>query len=169
MILLKKINLVYKYIPFKVCYFLKLFYTNLPQAKGMVHFILLLLANTYNTVIITSTPSANIRQKTAKYTYCSMTATAVQVACRRLKANTYNTVIITSTPSANIRQKTAKYTYCSMIATAVQVACRRFKGHDSKPQVEIPNNVVCGTSKASDKPAHTRSLIRAFTSCMNIL
>ena len=29
---------------------------------------------------------------------------------------------------------------------------------------EISNNVVCVTSKASDQPAHTRSLIRAFAS-----
>ena len=27
---------------------------------------------------------------------------------------------------------------------------------------EIYNNVVCATSKGSDQPAHTRSLIRAF-------
>ena len=31
-----------------------------------------------------------------------------------------------------------------------------------EPVHEISNNVVCGTSKASDQPAHTRSLIRAF-------
>ena len=30
-----------------------------------------------------------------------------------------------------------------------------------EPRHEIPNNVVCGTSKGSDQPAHTRSLIRA--------
>ena len=29
---------------------------------------------------------------------------------------------------------------------------------------EISNNVACATSKASDQPAHTRSLIRAFVS-----
>ena len=34
---------------------------------------------------------------------------------------------------------------------------------------EISNNVVCATSKGSDKPAHTRSLIRAFASRLNIL
>ena len=34
---------------------------------------------------------------------------------------------------------------------------------------EISNNVVCGTSKASDQPAHTRSLIRVFASRLNIL
>ena len=33
----------------------------------------------------------------------------------------------------------------------------------------ISNNVVCATSKASDQPAHTRSLIRAFASRANIL
>ena len=34
---------------------------------------------------------------------------------------------------------------------------------------EISNNVVCATSKASDQPAHTRSLIRAFASRLNII
>ena len=34
---------------------------------------------------------------------------------------------------------------------------------------EISNNVVCETSKASDQPAHTRSLIRAFASRLNII
>ena len=34
---------------------------------------------------------------------------------------------------------------------------------------EISNNVVCATSKGSDQPAHTLSLIRAFASCLNIL
>ena len=34
---------------------------------------------------------------------------------------------------------------------------------------KIPNNVVCATSKGSDQPAHTRSLIRAFASRLNIL
>ena len=31
-----------------------------------------------------------------------------------------------------------------------------------EPVHEISNNVVCAASKASDQPAHTRSLIRAF-------
>ena len=34
---------------------------------------------------------------------------------------------------------------------------------------EISNNVVCATSKGSDQHAHTRSLIRAFASRLNIL
>ena len=41
--------------------------------------------------------------------------------------------------------------------------------YGSEPQHEISNNVVCAISKASDQPAHTRSLIRAFASCLNIL
>ena len=40
---------------------------------------------------------------------------------------------------------------------------------DIEPVHEISNNVVCATSKASDQPAHTRSLIRAFASCLSIL
>ena len=34
---------------------------------------------------------------------------------------------------------------------------------------EIFKNVVCATSKGSDQPAHTRSLIRAFARRLNIL
>ena len=36
-------------------------------------------------------------------------------------------------------------------------------------QHEISINVVCVASKASDQPAHMRSLIRAFASGLNIL
>ena len=38
-----------------------------------------------------------------------------------------------------------------------------------EPRHEISNNVVCAISKASDQPAHMRSLIRAFASRLNIL
>ena len=38
-----------------------------------------------------------------------------------------------------------------------------------EPVHEIFNNVLCATSKASDQPAHTRSLIRAFASRLSIL
>ena len=37
-----------------------------------------------------------------------------------------------------------------------------------EPRKEISNNVVFATSKGSDQPAHTRSLIRAFTSRLDI-
>ena len=39
----------------------------------------------------------------------------------------------------------------------------------TEPCHEITNNVVCATSKGSDQPAHTCSLIRTFTSRLNIL
>ena len=38
-----------------------------------------------------------------------------------------------------------------------------------EPRHEISNNVVCATSKGSDQPAHTRSLIRAFAGRLNVL
>ena len=38
-----------------------------------------------------------------------------------------------------------------------------------EPWHKISNNVVCATSKASDQPAHTRSLIIAFACCLTIL
>ena len=37
------------------------------------------------------------------------------------------------------------------------------------PRHEVSNNVVSAISKASDQPAHTRSLIRAFASRLNVL
>ena len=38
-----------------------------------------------------------------------------------------------------------------------------------EPMHEISNDVVCATSKGSDQPVHTRSLIRAFASHLSIL
>ena len=38
-----------------------------------------------------------------------------------------------------------------------------------EPRHEISNNLVCATSKASDQPAHMRSLIRAFAGRLIIL
>ena len=40
---------------------------------------------------------------------------------------------------------------------------------ENEPVHDISNNVVCATSKASDQPAHTRSLIRAFAYSLSIL
>ena len=40
--------------------------------------------------------------------------------------------------------------------------------NNNEPRHEISNNAVCATSKASDQPVHTRSLIRAFASRLNI-
>ena len=39
----------------------------------------------------------------------------------------------------------------------------------NEPRHEISNNVVCATSKASDQPAHTRSLIRVHVCRLNNL
>ena len=39
----------------------------------------------------------------------------------------------------------------------------------NEPVHEISNNVVYATSKASNQPAHTRCLIRAFASRLSIL
>ena len=39
----------------------------------------------------------------------------------------------------------------------------------NEPRHGISNHVVCATSKASDQPAHTRSLIRDFASRLNVL
>ena len=38
-----------------------------------------------------------------------------------------------------------------------------------EPVHEISYNVVCATSKGSDQPAHTHSLIRIFASRLNIM
>ena len=38
----------------------------------------------------------------------------------------------------------------------------------NEPVHDISNNVTCATSKASDQPAHTCSLIRAFASRLSI-
>ena len=38
-----------------------------------------------------------------------------------------------------------------------------------EPWHEISNNVLCATSKGSDQPAHTRSLIKTFACRLKIL
>ena len=45
----------------------------------------------------------------------------------------------------------------------------KFAGVINMPVYEISNNVLCATSKALDQPAHMRSLIRAFASCLSTL
>ena len=52
------------------------------------------------------------------------------------------------------------------MAIAVYLVCKATKRTKQiiEPVHEIANKVVCATSKASDQPAHTRSLIRAFAS-----
>ena len=55
------------------------------------------------------------------------------------------------------------YCYPIMSRTDLVKMCKLEERH------EISNNVVCATIKASDQPAHTRSLIRAFASRLNTL
>ena len=52
---------------------------------------------------------------------------------------------------------------------ALKVLLKLWGYTNDEPVHEISNNVVCVTSKASDQPAHTRSLIRAFASCLSSL
>ena len=60
------------------------------------------------------------------------------------------------------------YTFREMLIT-FEVHDIIWNVHNNEPVHEIFNNVVCATSKASDQPAHTRSLIRAFVSRLSIL
>ena len=55
------------------------------------------------------------------------------------------------------------------IALQTDGELHRLKPNTIEPLHEISNNVVCATSKGSDQPAHTRSLIRAFARRLNIL
>ena len=52
---------------------------------------------------------------------------------------------------------------------AYQDGSFEYSQHNNEPRHEISNDVVCGTSTGSDQPVHTRSLIRAFASGLNIL
>ena len=64
------------------------------------------------------------------------------------------------------------YSKKSMISICygIQKHCERCCKFDiiNEPWHGISNNVVCVTSKASDQPAHIRSLIRAFASRLDI-
>ena len=56
------------------------------------------------------------------------------------------------------------WVYTCKNATLLEISCT-----GSEPVHGILNNVLCATSKASDQPAHTRSLIRDFASRLSIL
>ena len=73
-----------------------------------------------------------------------------------------------------------KRTMLPLPLTSADIISRRFVNDQARQYVfllnmlnepvhEISNNVVCATSKTSDQPEHTRSLIRAFTSHLSIL
>ena len=50
-----------------------------------------------------------------------------------------------------------------------QETSKTFRQTTFEPPHGISNNVVCVTGKASDQPAHMRSLIRAFASRLYII
>ena len=67
---------------------------------------------------------------------------------------------------------TPRYIHCTIPSLLHQTRRKNLlvhKGLIIEPVHEIFNNVVCATSKASDQPAHTRSLIRAFAGRLSIL
>ena len=74
-----------------------------------------------------------------------------------------------ATPQSQVKQSTNEPQHSSfwvLIEHMFKIVCSFFK---NEPRHKITNNVVYATSKASDQPAHMRSLIRAFASHLNIL
>ena len=70
--------------------------------------------------------------------------------------------------SHSLREK--HYTHSQTMTLQVSLLVYCWLVHSLyEPRHEISNNVVCATSKGSDQPAHTNSLIRAFASRLNIL
>ena len=55
------------------------------------------------------------------------------------------------------------------IQTLLEKCHELLANKEIEPRHGFSNNVVCASSKASDQPAHTRSLIRGFASCLNII
>ena len=59
------------------------------------------------------------------------------------------------------------------IVSKCVVTAHKLIAHETTTEIEsqheISNNVVCATSKGSDQPAQTRSLVRAFANRLNIL
>ena len=83
--------------------------------------------------------------------------------CARVKKSTANLVLISGhsakgpdQPASHMRSLARAFTQRVKVSKA------------NKPVHEISNNVVCVTNKASDQPAHTCRLFRAFASRLNI-
>ena len=74
-----------------------------------------------------------------------------------------------TTPGNRKKAERKTDSQCSALAGKSQVAMTAATECGFEPWHEIFNNVVCATSKASDQPAHMRSLIRAFASRLNII
>ena len=75
----------------------------------------------------------------------------------------------------NRKERTKKeryqcWIYSWLLITGTRISCSTCLNWSTfEPVHEISNNMVCATSKALDQPAHMRSLIRAFASCLSIL
>ena len=76
-------------------------------------------------------------------------------------AQTFRKCIYTEVQSAELSKKFS--------VSGCHPRSRRFSNDRIEPVHEISNIVLCASSKASDQPAHTRSLIRAFASRLSIL
>ena len=77
-----------------------------------------------------------------------------------------------SNVESSIQHLPALFFLCKAVACLLfpcKVVALTEEGLLNEPVHEISNNVVCGTSKASDQPAHMCSLIRAIASRLNIL
>ena len=69
---------------------------------------------------------------------------------------------------------TSHESFAQVLKRGVTLSCRLGSLHYDwrsifEPWHEISNNVVCATSKASDQPAPTGSLIRVFACRLNVL
>ena len=60
----------------------------------------------------------------------------------------------------DLKNRAIKGQHCALI----KIFFRNSMTNINEPPHEISNNVACATSKGSDQPAHTHSLIRAFAS-----
>ena len=77
--------------------------------------------------------------------------------------NTKIKVLITHAYLHDLGHRTTVYLAVMLVQTTVNSKVKQLSRH------VISNNVICATYKASDQPAHTRSLIWAFASRLNIL
>ena len=63
-------------------------------------------------------------------------------------------------PSFNAIVQTCVIVFLDFYLIPVKIALNTPLEHETEPVHEVSNNVVYATSKASDQPAHTRSLLK---------
>ena len=79
----------------------------------------------------------------------------LRVYVLRKEQNNFSNVVIHAVMTLDIRHIQVLYTMYFKISVIFT---------PNEPRHEISNNVVCATSKCSDQPAHTHSLIKVFAS-----